>query len=171
MNFGKHLGHAVRLGIVAAAIALAIPASASAQRGAGGGGGMLNNPGLRLWTALDQGFEDFAKELALTEEQTKSVTELVEGFREKNKDALGRWTSIMSSMRSRVRGAGGGGGSGERGAAAWRACGRCGDWWRNSPPRWRPSTRKSPSSWTRSRSRPWPQCSNGGRGAADPGPR
>ncbi len=109
MRLGSHHGFAVRLGIAAVAIALAIPGSASAQRGAGGGGGFFNNPGMRLWTALDQRFEDVAAELSLTEAQTDSVTRLVTDFREANKDALGRWTDIRNSMRSRTRGAGGGG--------------------------------------------------------------
>ena len=112
MRPGSRHRYAVRLGIAAVAIALAIPGSASAQRGAGGGGGFFNNPGMRLWTALDQRFEDVATELSLTEAQTDSVTRLVTDFREANKDALGRWTDIRNSMRSRTRGAGGGGGRG-----------------------------------------------------------
>lgn len=114
MRLGSQHGYAVRLGI-AAAIALAIPGSASAQRGAGGGGGFFNSPGMRLWTALDQRFEDITTELSLTEAQTDSVTRLVTDFREANKDALGRWTDIRNSMRSRTRGAGGGGGRGAGG--------------------------------------------------------
>ena len=118
MKLGCHPGRVVTLGVVATAIVLAIPGSASAQRGAGGG--FFNNPGIRLWTALDQRFEEFAKELSLTEAQTESVTELVADFREENKDALGRWTSMMESMRSRGRGAGGGRGTGGGGAGARR---------------------------------------------------
>lgn len=115
MRLGNHHGYASRLAIAATAICLAIPGSASAQRGAGGGGGSFNNPGIRLWTALDQRLEDVAKELSLTEEQTESVTRLVTDFREANKDALGRWTDIRNSMRSRTRGAGGGGARGAGG--------------------------------------------------------
>jgi len=109
MKLGSHHGYAAKLGIAAVAIALAIPGSASAQRGAGGGGGLLNNPGMRLWSELDQRFDDVTTELSLTEAQTDSVTRLVTDFREANKDALGRWTDIRNSMRSRTRGAGGGG--------------------------------------------------------------
>ena len=115
MKLSRHHGHVVTLGVAAATIALAIPVSASAQLGAGGGGGFFNNPGIRLWTALDQGFEDFTKELSLTEAQTESVTTLVADFSEENKKALGSWTDIMNSRRSRTRGAGGGAG-GARGA-------------------------------------------------------
>lgn len=115
MKLGSNHRYAVSLGIAAAAIALAIPGSASAQRGAGGGGGFFNNPGIRLWTALDQRFEGVTKELSLTEEQTESVTGLVTDFREENKDVLGRWASIRNSMRSRTRGAGGGGARGAGG--------------------------------------------------------
>ena len=115
MKFGSHYGRAITLGVVAAAIALAAPGSASAQRGAGGGGGFFNNPGLRLWTALDRGFERLSEELSLTEAQTDSVTRLVADFREENKSALGRWTSIASSVRSRARGPAGGRGGGARG--------------------------------------------------------
>ncbi len=123
MRLGSHHGYAVRLGIAAVAIALAIPGSASAQRGAGGGGGFLSNPGLRLWTALDQRFDEVAAELSLTEAQADSVTRLVTDFREANKDALGRWTDIGNSMRSRTRGGGGGGrgaGSGMQGMREMR---------------------------------------------------
>ena len=115
MKSGSHHGYAVRLGIAAAAIALAIPVSASAQRGVGGGGGFFNNPGMRLWTALDQRFEDVTTELSLTEAQTDSVTTLVTNFREANKDVLGRWKNTANSMRSRTRGAGGGGARGAGG--------------------------------------------------------
>ena len=118
MKSGSHHGYAVRLGIAAAAIALAIPVSASAQRGVGGGGGFFNNPGMRLWTALDQRFEDVTTELSLTEAQTDSVTTLVTNFREANKDVLGRWKNTANSMRSRTRGAGGGGARGAGGGGA-----------------------------------------------------
>ena len=115
MKLGSRHGHALRLGIAAAATALAVSGSASAQPGAGGGGGLFDNPGMRLWTAFDQRFEDIATELSLTEAQTDSVTRLVTDFREANKDALGRWTDIRNSMRSRTRGAAGGGRRGARG--------------------------------------------------------
>ena len=100
MRFGKHQLRFGTLGVIAATIALAIPGSASAQRG--GGGGFRNNTGVRLWVALDQGFEGFAKELSLTEAQSESVTKLVAEFREDNGSALGRWAEIMDSGRRRM---------------------------------------------------------------------
>ena len=119
MKLSRHHAHVVTFGATVAALTLAIPGTASAQRGAGGGGGFFNNPAMRLWGALDQGFDDFNKELSLSEEQTEAVTRLVADFREENKNALGRWTNMRNSMRSRTRGAGGGGG-GARGAGGGR---------------------------------------------------
>ena len=87
MKLGIDYGRAITLGVAAAVIALASPGSASAQRGAGGGGGFFNNPALRLWTALDRGFERLSEELSLTEAQTDSVTRLLADFREENKSA------------------------------------------------------------------------------------
>ena len=111
----------VRLGIAAAAIAMAIPTSASAQRGAGGRGAFANNPGIRLWTELDQRFDGFTEHLSLSEEQTGQVTALVNEFRDENKNTLGRFRTMMAEMRSRMGGGaaggarrGGGGGAGNR---------------------------------------------------------
>ena len=115
MRISRPHRNVVALGVAAAAIVLVIPGSASAQRGAGAGGGFFNNPGILLWSALDQRFEDFAKQLSLTETQTESVTGLVADFREENKSALDRWTSMRNSMRSRPRGADGGGARGAGG--------------------------------------------------------
>lgn len=118
MKLSRHHAHVVTLGAAVAAITLAIPGTASAQRGAGGGGGFFNNPAMRLWGALDQGFDDFAGELSLTETQTEAVTGLVADFREENKNTLGRLSDMRNSMRSRLRGAGGGGGGGGGARAA-----------------------------------------------------
>ncbi len=115
MKLSRHHAHVVTFGATVAALTLAIPGTASAQRGAGGGGGFFNNPAMRLWGVLDQGFDDFNKELSLSEEQTEAVTKLVTDFREENKNALGRWTNMRNSMRSRTRGAGGGGARGAGG--------------------------------------------------------
>ena len=121
MKLTKSRGNVVRLGIAAAAIAMAIPTSASAQRGAGARGGFANSPGIRLWTELDQRFDGFTEHLSLSEEQTGQVTALVNGFRERNKNTLGRFQSLMAEMRSRMGGRaaggarrGGGGGAGNR---------------------------------------------------------
>ena len=117
----KSRGNLVRLGIAAAAIAMAIPTSASAQRGPGARGGFANNPGIRLWTELDQRFDGFTDHLSLSEEQTGQVTALVDDFRDKNKNVLGRFQTMMAEMRSRMGGGaaggarrGGGGGAGNR---------------------------------------------------------
>ena len=119
MKLSRRHAHIVTFGATVAALTLAIPGTASAQHGAGGGGGFFNNPAMRLWGVLDQGFDDFNKELSLSEEQTEAVTRLVADFREENKNALGRWTKMRDSMRSRSRGAGGGGG-GARGGGGGR---------------------------------------------------
>lgn len=101
-------------GLAAAAIMLTLPASAFAQRGAGGGG-FGQNPGMGLWMGLDQNFDEFTKELALTEAQTESVKKLLTEFSETNKSAE-RLKTILSSMRSRRGGGRGGGGGGAGGA-------------------------------------------------------
>lgn len=115
MNRTATLARAATLGLVAAAVTLALPASAFAQRGAGGQGGFgQQNPGMQLWMALDQRFDEFSKQLTLTEDQTKSVKTLLTEFGEKNKSAE-RLKSLMASMRARTgggRGGGGGAGSG-----------------------------------------------------------
>lgn len=102
------------LGVLAVAIALVLPASLSAQRGAGGARGMLNNPGIRLWTQFDENYEEFTKQLTLTEEQGESIAALLKDFREKNEQGLEEYTEMRQSMRNRGgggRGAGGGGGN------------------------------------------------------------
>ena len=111
----KSRGNLVRLGIAAAAIAMAIPTSASAQRGPGARGGFANNPGIRLWTELDQRFDGFTDHLSLSEEQTGQVTALVDDFRDKNKNVLGRFQTMMAEMRSRM-----GGGARRGGRRGWR---------------------------------------------------
>lgn len=98
------------LGVLAAAIALVLPASLSAQRGAGGArGGMFNNPAMALWTQLDENYEEFSKQLTLTEEQTENITGLLKDFREKNEQGLEEYTEMRQSMRNRGGGGGGGG--------------------------------------------------------------
>lgn len=104
MNRTTHPRLIVILGIAAAAIACLAPASAVAQQRPGGGA-VANNPGMRLWNALDQRFDGLAAELSLTEAQTELVTMLVTAFREENEGALGRYDDIMSQMRDRMRGA------------------------------------------------------------------
>ena len=115
MIHGRHHARVVTLGAAVAAITLAIPCTASAQRGAGGGGGFFNNPAMRLWGVLDQGFDGFTRERSLSEAQTEAVTGLVADFREENGNALGRWTDLRTSMRSRAPGAGGRGARGAGG--------------------------------------------------------
>lgn len=108
MNSKRHARRLLSLGIAAAAIALATPDHAAAQQRPGGpGGAMANNPGMRLWNALDQRFDGLAEQLAFTDTQTEAVTALVDAFREENKDALGRFEVMASELRSRGRGAGG----------------------------------------------------------------
>ena len=104
----------VTLGALAAAIVLTLPTGASAQRGAGGGarGGMFNNPGVRMWTLVDDDLEKFTEDLALTEAQTESMNALLADFREKNEDGLERY----AGLRARMEAARGGGGGGARGA-------------------------------------------------------
>ena len=98
------------------ALSLVVAQPAAAQRpGTGAGGAFADNPGVRLWSALDRRYEQFAEELGLTEAQVDSVTALVEGFREENGVALRRYDEMMTQMRNRMRGgarrgaAGGGG--------------------------------------------------------------
>ena len=77
------------LGVLAAAIAIVLPASLSAQRGAGGArGGMFNTPGIRLWTQLDENYEEFTEQMTITEEQGESIATLLTDFREKNEQGL-----------------------------------------------------------------------------------
>ena len=106
------------LGLVAAAVTLALPASAFAQRGAGGQGGFGQNPGMQLWLALDQRFDEFSKQLTLTEPQTESVKTLLKEFTEKN-ESVGRLKTLFANMRQRGEGGrgGAGGGAGGRGGA------------------------------------------------------
>lgn len=98
---------AVMLGALAAAVVLALPATASAQRGAGArGGGMFNNPGVRMWTLVDQDLDKFTEDLALTEAQSESFNALLKDFREKNEDGLKRYAGFREKMEA-ARGGGG----------------------------------------------------------------
>jgi len=107
----------VTLGLATAAIAYLAPVSALAQQRPGGGAGAFaNNPGMRLWNALDQRFDDFAGQLSLTEAQTELATMLVASFREENEGTLRRYDRAMSQMRERMRG-GNRGGAARRGGA------------------------------------------------------
>ncbi len=105
--------HIVTLGALAAAIVLTLPTGASAQRGAGGGarGGMFNNPGVRMWTLVDDDLEKFTEDLALTEAQTESMNALLADFREKNEGGLERYAGLRERMDAAR-----GGGAGGRGA-------------------------------------------------------
>ena len=107
---------ATMLAVAVTALSLVVPQLAAAQRpGIGTGGAFADNPGVRLWNALDQRYEQFTEALGLTEAQVDSVTALVEGFREENGVALRRYDEVMTQMRNRMRGgarrgaAGGGG--------------------------------------------------------------
>lgn len=110
MNSASHPRQLLALGIATTLIALLAPLSAAAQQrpGGGPGGALANNPGVRLWNALDQRFDGFTEQLSLTEAQSELVTILVEGFREENEGPLRRYDNMMSQMRDRMRGAGGG---------------------------------------------------------------
>ena len=115
MKRTHHLARVALPGLVAAAITLTLPASAFAQRGAGGQGGFGQNPGMQLWMALDQRFDEFSKQLTLTEPQTESVKTLLKDFGEKN-ESVGRLKTLFADMRERAgEGRGGGGAGGGRG--------------------------------------------------------
>ncbi len=112
MNRTRNLARVATLGLVAAAVTLTLPASAFAQRGAGGGG-FGQNPGMALWMALDDRFDEVSKQLTLTETQTESVKKLLKEFTEKN-EGVSRLKTLFADMRSRAgqRGGGGAGGAG-----------------------------------------------------------
>ncbi|MDE2796299.1 MAG: Spy/CpxP family protein refolding chaperone [Gemmatimonadota bacterium] len=114
MNRTRTFARVALPGFVAAAIMLALPVSAFAQRGAGGGFGQ--NPGMALWMALDDRFDEVSKQLTLTETQTESVKTLLKEFTEKNA-SVSRLKKIFADMRaSRGQGRrGGGGAAGGRG--------------------------------------------------------
>lgn len=114
MNNATNLRSLVALGILAVTISAAHPGSAAAQQRRGGGGGFADNPGMALWAALDQGFEDFSERLVLTDEQVSRTTALVADFREANKSYLARWDRVRSQMRNRMGGARRGGAGGAR---------------------------------------------------------
>ena len=114
MNRTRNLARVGTLGLVAAAVTLALPASAFAQRGAGGGAGQ--NPGMQLWMALDQRFDEVSKQLTLTEAQTESVKKLLTEFAEKNEN-VGKLKDMLAGMLARQGGRGGGGGGAGQGRA------------------------------------------------------
>ncbi|MDE2981621.1 MAG: hypothetical protein OXU74_10540 [Gemmatimonadota bacterium] len=120
MRRNRHLKSLFALGIVALAATAALPDSATAQRPGGAFGGFANNPGVRLWDALDQRFEGFSQRLALSDEQANSAAVLVADFREANKSALGRYDRVRAQMRDRMGAARRGGGA-RRGAGAGNA--------------------------------------------------
>lgn len=116
MNRDSIFGPATVLAIAAVALSFVVRQPAAAQRpGMGAAGAFADNPGVRLWNALDQRYEEFTEVLGLTDTQVESVTALVEGFREENRAALRRYDEVMTQMRNRMRGgarrgaAGGGG--------------------------------------------------------------
>lgn len=115
MNNATNLRSLIALGILAATISAAHPGSATAQQRRGGGfGGLADNPGMALWAALDQGFEDFSERLVLSDEQVGRTTALVADFREANKSYLARWDRVRDQMRNRMGGARRGGAGGAR---------------------------------------------------------
>lgn len=115
MNNATNLRTLVALAILAATISAAWPGSATAQQRRGAGfGGFADNPGMALWAALDQGFEDFSERLALSDEQVSRTTTLVADFREANKSYLARWDRVRNQMRNRMGGARRGGAGGAR---------------------------------------------------------
>ena len=118
MNRTHHLARVATLGLVAAATTLTLPASAFAQRGAGGGG-FGQNPGMQLWMALDQRFDEVNKQLTFTETQTESIKKLLTEFAEKN-ESVGKLKDMLAGMRAR-QGAGRGGGGGGAGQGRARA--------------------------------------------------
>lgn len=120
MRRNRHLKSAFAVGIIAVAAAATLPDSATAQRPGGAFGGFANNPGVRLWDALDQRFEGFSERLALSDEQANNAAVLVADFREANKSALGRYDRVRAQMRDRMGAARRGGGA-RRGAGAGNA--------------------------------------------------
>ncbi len=115
MTNATNLRSLVALGILAATIGAAWPGSATAQQRRGGAfGGFADNPGMALWTALDQGLEDFSERLALSDEQVSRTATLVADFREANKSYLARWDRVRDQMRNRMGGARRGGAGGAR---------------------------------------------------------
>ncbi|MCY3545463.1 MAG: hypothetical protein OXH49_01150 [Gemmatimonadetes bacterium] len=122
MRRNRHLTFLFALGIVGLAAAAALPGTATAQRPGGAFGGFANNPGARLWAALDQRFEGFSERLALSDEQANSAAVLIADFREANEDALGRYDRMRAQMRDRMGGARrGAGGGARRGAGGGNA--------------------------------------------------
>ncbi len=99
-----HTGRALALAFVAGTLALATPDPGAAQQRRGGGmfGG---GEAMMLWGRLDQGFDEFAGTLSLTEAQKQLVTIVADDFREANADALAR----LTAMREELRGMFGGG--------------------------------------------------------------
>lgn len=115
MNNATHLRSFFALGVLAATISAAWPGSATAQQRRGGAlGGFADNPGMALWAALDQRFEDVSERLALSDEQISRTTTLVADFREANESYLARWDRVRNQMRDRMGGARRGGAGGAR---------------------------------------------------------
>ena len=92
------------LAFVAGTLALATPDPTAAQQRRGGGmfGG---GEAMMLWGRLDQGFDEFAGTLSLTDAQKQLVTIVADDFRTANEDALTR----LTAMREELRGMFGGG--------------------------------------------------------------
>lgn len=120
MRRNRHLKSVFAVGIIAVAAAAILPGSVTAQRPGGAFGGFANNPGVRLWDALDQRFEGFSERLALSDEQANNAAVLVADFREANKSALGRYDRVRAQMRDRMGAARRGGGA-RRGAGGGNA--------------------------------------------------
>ena len=93
------------LGVIAVMIAMATPVIASAQQ-RGMGRAFGGSEGQRLWTQLDQRFDEFTQELSLSDAQMGLITLVVDDFREANEDALGRLRAMMADMRGLRQGGG-----------------------------------------------------------------
>lgn len=89
------------------------PAAVVAQRGGGMGMGGFRSEGQRLWTQLDQRYDEFAEALSLTADQSGLLAIVVEDFRQTNEDALGRMVAMTTEMRGLL-----GGGRPDRAAVA-----------------------------------------------------
>lgn len=96
MKFG--IARTLALAFVAGTLALTTPDPASAQQRRGGGmfGG---GEAMMLWGRLDQGFDELASTLSLTDAQKQLITIVVDDFREANADALARLTAMREEMR------------------------------------------------------------------------
>ena len=101
---GRFLLPAVLAAAAGVAGSAATPLDASAQRAGPGMAGAFRSEGQRLWTQLDQRFDEFAETLSLTEVQSGLMEIVVEDFRLTNEDALERLAAMTTEMRSLMGG-------------------------------------------------------------------